>query len=119
MKTAVSILVLCAFVAFVHSTPIPQDAEPAAPSRPFLDAISAPFNTASIAFSGIANTGREVAKNVAENTGKFIDTGAENLSQRITSLAHSFNTGINRPFQAAAEPEQEPEQELEQGEEQK
>lgn len=113
MKTTVSIFVLCAFVAFVYSSPIPQDAEPAAPSRPFLNAISAPFNTASIAFSGFANTGREVAKSMAENTGKFIDNTADSMAHRIETAAHAFSAGINRPFQSVAEPEQDEEIEAE------
>lgn len=103
MKTTVSILfVLFAIVAFVHSTPLPQDPivaeieqaaeEAAAPNRPILNAIS-----------GIANTGISVAKSVAESTGRLIEGSAQTMTSGINFGAQTLSGFINRPFQAIQE----------------
>lgn len=104
MKTTASIIVFFAVVAFVRSTPLPQDAE-VAPSRPLFDAFSAAANTANVAFSGLANTGFNVAKTVAENTGRFIDNTAGAMSNGINSAAHSITSGLTRPFQSGPQVE--------------
>lgn len=102
MKTFTSIFVLCAVVAFVHSSPVPQDVAPVeaavpASSNPLFGAFSAVANTANVAFTGLANTGYNVAKSVAENTGKFIDGGANTMN----NAAHTISSFINGPFQSA------------------
>lgn len=102
MKFTVSIFVLFAFIAFVHSTPLPQEtvaevgqlAEEEAPNRPILAAILTPIN-------GIASTGINVAKTVAENTGRLLENGAQAMSNGLNYVAHTVNEGINRPFQLA------------------
>lgn len=107
MKTIVSIVfVLFAIVAVVYSTPLPQEpivaeveqaaAAEAAPNRPVLNA-----------FAGLANTGMNVAKSVAETTGRLIEGSAQTVSSGINSLAQGFSATINRPFQAAAQAEAE------------
>lgn len=102
MKTTASIIVLFAVVAFVRSTPLPQDAAAeVAPNRPLFNAFSAAANTANVAFEGLTNTGFNVAKTVAENTGRFIDNTAGAMSNGINSAAHSITSGLTRPFQSA------------------
>lgn len=101
MKTIVSIFfVLFAIVAFVHSTPLPQEqivaeveqaaAAEATPNRPVLNAIA-----------GLANTGMNIAKSVAENTGRLIEGSAQTVTTGINTLAHGLSETINRPFQAS------------------
>lgn len=103
MKTIVSIFfVLFAVVAFVHSTPLPQEpiiaeveqaaAAEATPNRPVLNAIA-----------GLANTGMNIAKSVAQTTGRIVETSAQGVTSGINSLAHGFSETINRPFQAPAD----------------
>lgn len=101
MKTSVSIFVLCAFVAFVQSTPVPQDVAPveaAVVTNPIYGAFSAAANTANVALSGLANTGLNVAKTVAENTGRFID----NTANAMNNAAHTLSSTLTRPFQSDA-----------------
>lgn len=103
MKTIVSIFfVLFAIVAFVHSTPLPQEqivaeveqaaAAEATPNRPVLNAIA-----------GLTNTGMNIAKSVAETTGRLIEGSAQTVTSGINTFAHGFSETINRPFQAAAD----------------
>lgn len=109
MKTTVSIVVLCAFAAIAYATPLPQGGEaPAAvaatadaPSRPLFSAISSAAETANAAFSGLAMTGFNVAKSVAENTGKMIDNTAIGVTNGINSAAQTISATITRPFQSA------------------
>lgn len=104
MKTIVSIFfVLFAVVAIVHATPLPQDGliaevqqaaeAEATPNRPVLNAIS-----------GLANTGINMVKTVAQNTGRLIEDSAQTVTQGINTAAHTFNQAINLPFQPAPEP---------------
>lgn len=99
MKTTVSIFfVLFAIVAFVHSTPLPQGEiiaevdQPAAPNGPILSVIN-----------NFANTGINVAKSVAETTGRFIEGSAQSMTNGINVAAHTISETINRPFQSAAQ----------------
>lgn len=101
MKTIVSIFFVLFAVAIVHSTPLPQDpivaeVEQAAeaeatPNRPVLNAIA-----------GLANTGMNIAKSVAETTGRLIEGTAQTASNGITNFAHFTSETIQRPFQAPA-----------------
>lgn len=105
MKIAVSIFVLCAVIAFVQSTPVPQEvevpAEAAAPNRPLLNVISAAADTASLAFNGLANTGLNVVKSVAEGTSKVIGSAAGAMTTGINTAAQTITSTLSLPFQAA------------------
>lgn len=88
MKSSLIILALCAFIALVHSTPVPQEAE--APNRPIMNA----FSTAN-QFIG------DIAKRVAQTTGNFIDNTAQSMTSGINTVAHTLSDGITRPFVSA------------------
>lgn len=89
MKSSLIILLLCAFIALCYSTPVPQEE---APSRPIFDAISTANKVV-----------MDYGKRGAETVGNFIDNTGEVFSNGITSAAHFFSSGINRPFQSADE----------------
>lgn len=101
MKTIVSIFFVLFAVVAVYSSPMPQEqiiaeVEQAAeaeatPNRPVLNAIA-----------GLANTGMNIAKSVAETTGRFIEGSAGTVTSGINNIAHFTSDAIQRPFQAAA-----------------
>lgn len=105
MKTTVSIFVLCAVIAFVQSTPVPQSvevpAEAAAPTRPILNALSAAANTANVAFTGLANTGLNVVKSVAEGASQVVGSAAGAMTTGINTAAQTITSGLTLPFAAA------------------
>lgn len=103
MKKYLSVFVLCALIAFVNSSPLPQDADTAEsersePNRPIYNAISSAASQANQAFGDFTNSGLAVAKRAAESTGKFIDSTAQSVTNGINSAAHRLSDGINKPF---------------------
>lgn len=102
MKVTLAVFALCAVVALVDASPLPQEevnASPSAPNRPILNAISSAANSANQAFGDLTNTGFTAAKRAAQTAGKFIDNTAHSMSNGINTVAHSLSEGINRPFQ--------------------
>lgn len=88
MKSSLIILALCAFIALVHSTPVPQSEEV---NRPILNAITSAASTANQAIG-------DFAKRVAHGAGNFIDTTADTMTSGISNMAHTLSDGIRGPF---------------------
>lgn len=96
MKISGSILVLCAIVALVHSTPVPD--EPSAHFRPILNYFTSIVDTANYAITGIRDTGFNVVERAADNTRSFIDNSADLLTNRMNTAVENFRATIAAPL---------------------
>lgn len=106
MKFSLSIVALFAFVALVHSSPLPEEAaaaEAAAPNRPLINLFNMAASGVGNVYSATMDTAYNTAKATVDAVSSFVGSSAETVSNGINTGANTITGIINRPFASAAD----------------
>ena len=102
MKFSLSTVALFAFVALVHSTPLPQEEVAAQPNRPIMNFLSSATSAVNSAIDTTADTAFSALRGTASTIASFVGNTAQAMSNGMNTGATTFGNLITAPFQSSA-----------------